>query len=259
MNRLGTLSKALLSQVIAMALVLGLMAIGALGQTPSLWILVASQAVLACGSAWLLRSDAWWLWIHGLFPVAVALANTLEIHSGWYLAAFIVLVLIFGPTVRNRVPLYLSNQQTVQAVSDLLSAEIFKSGPSVSVLDIGSGTGTMTISLARLHPEHQFDGIEGAWMPYLISKMKALGLANTRLIHGDFWRHSLAPYPAVYAFLSTEPMPRLWQKACSEMQPGSVLISNSFQVPGVTPERVLQVDDGRQTELLVYRITRDGR
>jgi hypothetical protein len=38
------------------------------------------------------------------------------------------------------------------------------------------------------------------------------------------------------------------------MAPGSFLISNSFQVPGVTPHTVLLVDDDRQTELFVYKI-----
>ena len=237
-----------------MALVLGLMAIGALGQTPSLWILVASQAVLACGSAWLLRSDAWWLWIHGLFPIAVALANTLQIHSGWYLAAFVLLLLVFGPTVCNRVPLYLSNQKTAAVLSEFLNQHVFAAPEQRTVLDVGSGTGTMVKLLALAHPLHRVRGIEGAWIPYAISRVACAALPNAEVMRGDFWAHRLDPYPAVYAFLSTEPMPRLWQKARAEMVPGSFLISNSFQVPGIEPFAVLAVDDERQTELFVYQI-----
>jgi len=49
-------------------------------------------------------------------------------------------------------------------------------------------------------------------------------------------------------------MPKLWQKACQEMRPGTLLISNSFRVPGIEPSQVLKVDDERETELLIYRV-----
>ena len=254
MIRLGPLSKALLSQITAMALVLGLLALGAFGHPPSLAIAVAAQACFAPIVARALQSDRWWLWIHALFPIAVAIANSLQIHSGWYLAAFLVFVLVFGPTVRSRVPLFLSSEKTIETVSEFLSQEVFVRQPQARVLDFGSGTGSMPIGLARRHPEQQFDGIEAAWLPYLRSRIRAAGISNIRLMRGSFWDMDLSPYAAVYAFLSTEPMPKLWQKACREMQPGAVLISNSFRVPGVEPSQVFLVNDERETELLVYRI-----
>jgi SAM-dependent methyltransferase len=201
-----------------------------------------------------LRSDRWWLWIHALFPVAVALANSLQIHSGWYLAAFLVFVLVFGPTVRSRVPLFLSSEKTIATVSAFLAKEVFTLQPQARVLDFGSGTGSLPIGLAKRHPEQRFDGIEAAWLPYLRSRIQAAGISNVHLSRGSFWDLDLSPYAVVYAFLSTEPMPRLWQKACREMQPGAVLISNSFRVPGVEPSQVLHANDERETELLVYRI-----
>ncbi len=255
MIRLGPLSKALLSQILAMALVLGALALGAFGEPPRLWLAIVAQACCAAVIAHWLMSDRWWLWIHVLFPVAVAAANSLQIQSGWYLAAFLIFVLVFGPTVRSRVPLFLTSKPTIQAVSELLAREVFAQQPDARVLDFGAGTGSMPIGLAQRHPHHFFDGIEAAWLPFLRARLKAAGLSNVRLIRGNFWDLDLSPYAAVYAFLSTEPMPRLWQKACKEMQPGTLLISNSFRVPGVEPSQVLQVDDERQTELLIYRIS----
>jgi hypothetical protein len=64
----------------------------------------------------------------------------------------------------------------------------------------------------------------------------------------------IAGFDVVYAFLSPVPMPRLWAKACEEMKEGSLLISNSFEVPGVKPARVLQLDDARRTRLLIYKV-----
>ncbi|MBU3723982.1 MAG: class I SAM-dependent methyltransferase [Burkholderiaceae bacterium] len=258
MIRLGTLSKALLAQVGAMGVVLLALNLGLLGNTPFIGWLVLMQSGIATIFAWLLKSDRWWLIIHAVFPVALALASRLQLDSAWYLAGFVVLLLVFGPTVRTRVPLYLSNQTTAAALTGFLKPHVFDLGPDPgaqkTVLDFGSGTGSMLKHLARDHPLHRFEGIEGAWLPYLVSRLACAGLSNVVIKQGDFWSKSLTPYCAVYAFLSTEPMPRLWEKAKREMTPGSFLISNSFQVPGQTPTKVICVDDARQTELFVYRL-----
>jgi hypothetical protein len=48
-------------------------------------------------------------------------------------------------------------------------------------------------------------------------------------------------------------MQALWLKTRTEMKPLSLLISNSFPIPGVTPENTLEVADRRQTNLFCYR------
>jgi hypothetical protein len=57
----------------------------------------------------------------------------------------------------------------------------------------------------------------------------------------------------VYAFLSPAPMPRLWEKICAEMKPGSLFISNSFPVPGQAPDRVIEVDCSPPRPLYCYQ------
>jgi hypothetical protein len=49
-------------------------------------------------------------------------------------------------------------------------------------------------------------------------------------------------------------MLEVWEKARREMKPGSLLVSNSFGIPGVEPDRVIEVKDWRRTRLLVFRI-----
>ena len=62
----------------------------------------------------------------------------------------------------------------------------------------------------------------------------------------------------MYAFLSPEPMPKLWEKIVNEMPSGSVFISNSFAVPNVTPDDIWQLPDARQTILYLYRLGNRG-
>ena len=49
-------------------------------------------------------------------------------------------------------------------------------------------------------------------------------------------------------------MARLYAKAREEMKPGSLFISNSFAVPDVDPDEIVEVDDSRRTRLLVFRL-----
>jgi len=48
-------------------------------------------------------------------------------------------------------------------------------------------------------------------------------------------------------------MPGLYEKAKAAMRPGTLLVSNSFEVPGVAPVTILEVDDARRTRLFLYR------
>jgi hypothetical protein len=71
---------------------------------------------------------------------------------------------------------------------------------------------------------------------------------------GDFWRVDLKDYDVVYAYLSPAPMARLWNKAVREMRPGSVLVSNTFAVPGVTPHFEIELGDRMRSTLYGWRM-----
>ena len=254
--RLGVLTKAVLAQLGAVALTAVTATVFASHAIP-VPLLVALQALLAVMLAWWLRSDPWWLLIHAVFVPPAAAVHALGIAPGWYLTGFLLLLLLFGPAVRSRVPLYLSSEPTVALMSSIIERYLKKprAGESPRVLDFGSGTGSMVLGLARRCPQCRIDGIEAAWLPHLIASARLAGISNARLIRGDFWSIDLAEYDLVYAFLSTEPMPGLWEKVCTQMREGSVLVSNSFPVPEITPIEVLEADDTRRSQLYVYRVT----
>lgn len=194
-----------------------------------------------------LRAPTWWQAIHLVFAPLVVLAHSLQFPSGVWLGGFGLLLLIFWRTDRSRVPLYLSNASTAGALAALLPAT-----PSY-VLDAGCGDGGLLRRLAKVRPDCEFVGIEHAPLPWLWARLRALGQPNLHIRYGDFWKQPLTPFDLVYAFLSPVPMPRLWAKALAEMRPGSRLISNSFPVPDVEPEQLIEVTDRRATQLFCYR------
>jgi len=196
-----------------------------------------------------LRQNApgWWLLIHMGFAPLTVIVQGLQLAPGWYLAGFLLLLAIFWRTDKSRVPLYLSNRATSRAVLDLLPRAPGR------IIDLGCGTGSLLSRLARARPDCHFVGIEHAPLPWLIARLRTLSQPNVTIRRGDFWPESLAGYDFVYTFLSPAPMPRLWAKACAEMAPGALLVSNSFEVPDVSVQQEVLVVDRRGTRLLCYR------
>ncbi|MCL2523535.1 MAG: class I SAM-dependent methyltransferase [Betaproteobacteria bacterium] len=202
---------------------------------------------VALAFATLMRQPWWWRLIHAAFmPLAWATAQ-LAIDPGWFLLAFILLLLVYRGALSGQIPLYLSNRQTLAALDQLIARE-----DAGRILDLGAGLGSVLIPLADAWPERQFTGAENAPASWLLSRLLGIGRPNLDLRWGDLWQTPLAGQDLVYAFLSPAPMEQLWQKARAEMRPGSLFVSNDFPVPGVAPSERIEVPDA--PPLYCYRI-----
>jgi len=241
------LFKAAAAQLLA-CIVTALALKGGLLPLEPLWRTAAVQAVLACSAAAALRSEPWWLPIHLAFMPALLLASGLHLAPAWYLAAFMACALVFWSSYRTRVPLYLSNRATARAVAKLLGDR-----PPGRLLDLGSGTGSLLRPLATLCPAWRLAGIEAAPLPYWWSAWRASGCHNLDVRRGDFFDADWSGYDVVYAFLSPVPMAQVWDKACAEMPEGSLLVSNSFAIPGAPASGMIELEDRRRTRLYLYR------
>lgn len=58
----------------------------------------------------------------------------------------------------------------------------------------------------------------------------------------------------VYCFLSPVPMPEIWKKAKSEMKKGSMLVSNTFEIPGAKPSETIKLHDWRDSKIIIWKI-----
>jgi SAM-dependent methyltransferase len=245
------LRKALLAQMgglaVVMVLVIGLKRLAQVDPAGIAMVLAMLQGGIAAMIALRQRAPSWWMVIHLGFVPLLVLVQGMPIEPGWFLAGFILLLLLFWRTDRTRVPLYLSNRVTSTAVLDLLPASPCR------LIDLGCGEGGLLARLATARPDCDFVGIEHAPLPWLLAKLRAATRPNLTIRRGDFWQVPLAGYGLVYAFLSPAPMARLWAKATEEMAHGTLLVSNSFPVPDASPEFVVELDDRRETRLFCYR------
>jgi len=222
----------------------------------SLVVFVLMVSISAAVLAWLWLLPLWWRYINLFFLPLIGLALYLQsdadgIDPNWFLAAFILLALTSLGAVRTRVPLYLSSPRAATE----LALRLPERG---RLIDLGCGLGG---PLARIHqqrPDAQLAGIEAAPLNWLFAKLrlKASG-AHAEIRLGSIWSVDLAGYDIVYAYLSPAPMARLWEKARREMKPGSLLISNTFAVPDLNPDEIIDISnpgDLAHARLLIWRL-----
>ena len=223
----------------------------------SLWAKVSIQAAGAVLVSYLFRLPLWWIAIQFIIPFAVVLAIIFDLPTWVYPLTFFALLLFYWNSADERVPLYLSNKTTWKALADLLEEDrLSGDNKPIHFIDLGSGFSGTLVALARQFPRHTFTGAETAPLPYLVSiiRCQISGLDNVHVQRKSLWDADLSRYQWAYAFLSPEPMPRLFKKVISEMPKGSKFISNSFVVPNNPPTDTRILEDRRQTELHIWDI-----
>lgn len=194
--------------------------------------------------------EVWWIPIHALFVPGLVWVRNSGMPPGYALAAFCLLASIYWSAFRNRVPLFLSSRAAAQALAGLLPRE-----RSFSLMDLGCGLGGVLACLARERPAGRYFGIESALVPFLLSRVRAmLGAGTCRISWGDFNALDLGQYDIVYAYLSPAAMGDLWRKARREMRPGSLLVSNSFAIPGIPAVFTVATGAADGPRLLLWRM-----
>lgn len=218
---------------------------------PEPLVFAALCGILAALFSKLAGLARWWVHIQLAFAPALVLMLRLDIPPAIYLAAFLVMLVVYWSTFRTQVPLYLSSEKVWQALATKLPAD-----REFTLADLGSGLGGVLTYLARTVPQGRYHGVESAPLPVLWSwlRIKAGGHRNCTVHWGSLWDCDLSRYDVVFAYLSPVPMQALWDKARKEMRPGSLFISNTFAVPGQRPHETLQVDDLHHSPLFLWRM-----
>jgi hypothetical protein len=180
--------------------------------------------------------EKWWQWIHLCFPIAIWVMFDLGVPNEFYLIGFIITLSLYWTTFRTQVPFYPSGPIVWKKVAQLIPP-----GPAVRMIDIGSGLGDMSMYIAKVRPNCLVEGAEIAPLPWLISVIRAKLQRSTAIFKmSDYRDLNFADYNVIFAYLSPAVMSALWQKACAEMKPGSLLISYEFEVHGILPSQVIE-------------------
>lgn len=252
LSRLPPSITALFLQLCAFALALLSLRFAELNAEPFIFALICG--LLAAALSYVARLARWWLLIQLLFAPSLVLMLKLNIPSSVFLAAFLIMLLVYWTTFRSQVPLYLSSKRVWQTLEELLPP--LQTDKKFTFMDIGSGMGGVLTHLSTVRPDGRYYGVEIAPLPYLFSwlRIKLGRYSDCHVTWGSLWDCDFAQYDVVFAYLSPVPMEKLWLKVKQEMRPGTLFISNTFAVPEHPPQYAITLDDMHHSTLNIWHM-----
>lgn len=237
--------RALAAQVLALPATALLLAL--LPFPRGIWLGALAQGAFATflGSRWGLGVG--WRLFQALLPLALAWQLERDMPGWIFGMGLLLLLLVFGGGLRTRAPLYHSNRAAWAELEALLPAG------RPTFVDLGAGLGGAMAYLARRRPEACIRGVEASPLTWLGAWLRCLPTpARVRL--GSLWAEDLSGVDVAFAFLSPAPMADVWDKVQREMRPGTLFISHTFEVPGVTPFEVRPLPGRPGACLRLYRV-----
>lgn len=189
----------------------------------------------------------WFLYLAFIFPIVFYIAFNLHLHASVYGVLFVFIFLTFSHTLKERVPLYLSNDTTSEALRKFLEKKFEK---KIKFIDLGSGTGRVVRKLSHSHIIDSY-GTETAPTLFLYSMVLSRILGG-KILRKSIWDIDLNDYDCAYTFLSPAVMDKIHLKFKNEMRKNSILISNSFPIENLRPSEVITLNDQRKTKFYIY-------
>ncbi len=173
----------------------------------------------------------------------------LQIIFGILLPAGAVLSITIWSIKNGIVPMPTTARQTQCILQNL------PQDPGPAIFDLGSGLGTLAISLARHYPKSAVTGVESSPIPYWISQILRvfLRLPNLSFRRHDLLQTSLSNASAVVVYLHRAGIRNLEPKLEQELKSDVWILSNTFAFPDWKPLKVVNTGDFNNTKIYVYR------
>lgn len=124
-----------------------------------------------------------------------------------------------------------------------------------TVLELGSGWGSLAFALADRCPRAQVVAYELSPVPYAFAQLRQLlrPRPNLRLVRQDFFQAPFSEASAVVCYLFPGAMARLEPRLVQELRPEALVFTHTFALRGWTPGQTLRVEDLYRTPVYVYR------
>ncbi|MFC4101493.1 SAM-dependent methyltransferase [Paenibacillus xanthanilyticus] len=170
--------------------------------------------------------------------IAAALCGTLSIvYSSW----------------RNGI----SPMPTSAPVRREVVRELRKLASGGTLVDTGSGWGTLVFHMLRTCPGWRIIGIENSPLPLWYARFARRLLPSAlrdqvRFERGDLFQYPYAQADAVVCYLHPAAMKRLSMVLKEQLSPGTPVLTVFFALPGWHPVRVITCRDLYRTKVHVY-------
>lgn len=158
----------------------------------------------------------------------------------------VLLIIIFS--IKNGISPNFSSSRARRAMNSLID----KDG---TVVDCGSGWGTLLFSTSKKYPEIKCIGIENSPIPLLISKFFSIfSKGDITFRWGNIYKNDYSDTSTILCYLYPAGMKRFSSRVVPSLKPGTTIISNYFALPDLDPEKTVQLNDLYKSKVYRYRI-----
>lgn len=172
------------------------------------------------------------VWLSSLTVIFISLLGIYLLVSSLFMK--------YAPPVR-------SSGKLKQAILADIAKELDKMPNGRLVVDLGSGWGTLLVPLAKKFPQHQFLGIERAFLPYQFSCFRVRKSDNIKFLKEDFYKYNLKDADIVMLFLIGFMMPTVTEKITQEIKNGAKVYASRFPLVNVQADEVISLGSKMQT------------
>lgn len=166
-----------------------------------------------------------------------------------FFVGLVLVAFILVGTLRSGISPMPSSPKAQRAMLSLMPQSV--SGP---VYELGSGWGQLAWAAAKQLSNVRVIGYESSLVPWAVSRIlgAALGKSAVEFRWADFRKRDLSDAQLLLCYLYPGAMTHLAERFKKELKPGSVIISNTFRLPGWVPEKVIELDDMHRTQIYRY-------
>lgn len=165
-----------------------------------------------------------------LFLAAIVLAF---VPYDWLWLGLLAVVLLALPGIRARwggAPYVRSSKKTQDTMFRFAAIR-----PGETVYDLGCGDGTVVRKASKLGAKAI--GLEASLLTFVLAWLWCLPFRGARIRFGDLWKGEYRNADVVFCYLLVQSMQRFEAEIWPTLKPGCRVVSNSFRMKGLTPEK----------------------
>lgn len=132
-----------------------------------------------------------------------------------------------------------------------------QSQKTLTIVDLGCGSGSLLIPLAKKFPQHRFIGYDWDVVPYAIASFRARHIVNVELFCADFTQADLSEADIVLIFGGKKLFAQWGKKFVESLKNDAVIVSEAFPITQLVPEKeILATSYGMALKVYTYRIAK---
>lgn len=164
----------------------------------------------------------------------------------------IFLLLLIGSIVISTLKIGISPMPSLRKVNEQI-VQFVKNSEEETIIDLGSGFGTLAIYLASSFPNKKIIGYELSLIPFLVSQILKyiLNLKNLTFYRKDFLHEDLSNKTLV-CYLFPKGMEKLEDKLFDESI-NTMIVSSTFAFRNIKAREIKTANDIYRTPIYLYR------